>query len=166
MKIKSRSIWSWGLTSFLLFFIAINPAHAESKLSAGDTAWILTSTALVLFMTLPGLALFYGGLVRSRNVLSVLMHCFAIACLASVAWLVVVYSLAFSDGGGLNSYIGGLSKAFLTGVTTESLSGSIPETVFFIFQMTFAIITPALIVGAFPERIKFSAVLLLSLIHI
>ena len=106
MKIRSRSIWSWGLTSFLLFFIAINPAHADSKLSAGDTAWILTSTALVLFMTLPGLALFYGGLVRSRNVLSVLMHCFAIACLASVAWLVVVYSLAFSDGGGLNSYIG------------------------------------------------------------
>ena len=103
MKIKSRSIWSWGLTLFLLFFIAINPAHADSKLSAGDTAWILTSTALVLFMTLPGLALFYGGLVRSRNVLSVLMHCFAIACLASVAWLVVVYSLAFSDGGGLNS---------------------------------------------------------------
>ena len=164
MKIKSRSIWSWGLTSFLLFFIAINPAHAASKLSAGDTAWILTSTALVLFMTLPGLALFYGGLVRSRNVLSVLMHCFAIACLASVAWLVVVYSLAFSDGGGLNSYIGGLSKAFLTGVTTESLSGSIPETVFFIFQMTFAIITPALIVGAFPERIKFSAVLLFSML--
>ena len=164
MKIRSRSIWSWGLTSFLLFFIAINPAHAESKLSAGDTAWILTSTALVLFMTLPGLALFYGGLVRSRNVLSVLMHCFAIACLASVAWLVVVYSLAFSDGGGLNSYIGGLSKVFLTGVTTENLSGSIPETVFFMFQMTFAIITPALIVGAFPERIRFSAVLLFSIL--
>ena len=102
--------------------------------------------------------------MRSRNVLSVLMHCFAIACLASVAWLIIVYSLAFSDGGGLNPYIGGLSKAFLAGITTDTMSGSIPETVFFMFQMTFAIITPALIVGAFPERIKFSAVLLFSLI--
>ena len=164
MKINSRSTWSWGLASFLLFFITVNPAYADSKLSTGDTAWILTATALVLFMTLPGLALFYGGLVRSRNVLSVLMHCFAIACLASVAWLIIVYSLAFSDGGGLNPYIGGLSKAFLAGITTDTLSGSIPETVFFMFQMTFAIITPALIVGAFPERIKFSAVLLFSLI--
>ena len=164
MKINSRSTWSWGLATFLLFFITVNPAYADSKLSTGDTAWILTATALVLFMTLPGLALFYGGLVRSRNVLSVLMHCFAIACMASVAWLIIVYSLAFSDGGGLNPYIGGLSKAFLAGITTDTLSGSIPETVFFMFQMTFAIITPALIVGAFPERIKFSAVLLFSLI--
>jgi len=164
MKINSRSTWSWGLASLFLFFITVNPAYADSKLSTGDTAWILTATALVLFMTLPGLALFYGGLVRSRNVLSVLMHCFAIACLASVAWLIIVYSLAFSDGGGLNPYIGGLSKAFLAGITTDTLSGSIPETVFFMFQMTFAIITPALIVGAFPERMKFSAVLLFSLI--
>ena len=164
MKINSRSAWSWGLATFLLFFITVNPAYADSKLSTGDTAWILTATALVLFMTLPGLALFYGGLVRSRNVLSVLMHCFAIACMASVAWLIIVYSLAFSDGGGLNPYIGGLSKAFLAGITTDTLSGSIPETVFFMFQMTFAIITPALIVGAFPERMKFSAVLLFSLI--
>ena len=164
MKINSRNTWSWGLASVFLFFLSVNPAYADSKLSTGNTAWILTATALVLFMTLPGLALFYGGLVRSRNVLSVLMHCFAIACLASVAWLIIVYSLAFSDGGGLNPYIGGLSKAFLAGITTDTLSGSIPETVFFMFQMTFAIITPALIVGAFPERMKFSAVLLFSLI--
>ncbi|MEC7973225.1 MAG: ammonium transporter [Pseudomonadota bacterium] len=164
MKINSRSTWSWGLASVFLFFFTVNPAYADSELSTGNTAWILTATALVLFMTLPGLALFYGGLVRSRNVLSVLMHCFAIACLASVAWLIIVYSLAFSDGGGLNPYIGGLSKAFLAGITTDTMSGSIPETVFFMFQMTFAIITPALIVGAFPERIKFSAVLLFSLI--
>ena len=164
MKINRGSTWSWGLASVFLFFLSVNPAYADSKLSTGNTAWILTSTALVLFMTLPGLALFYGGLVRSRNVLSVLMHCFAIACLASVAWLIIVYSLAFSDGGGLNPYIGGLGKAFLAGITTDTLNGSIPETVFFMFQMTFAIITPALIVGAFPERIKFSAVLLFSLI--
>ncbi|MCH2631407.1 MAG: ammonium transporter [Nisaea sp.] len=164
MKINSRNTWSWGLASVFLFFFTVNPAYADSKLSTGNTAWILTATALVLFMTLPGLALFYGGLVRSRNVLSVLMHCFAIACLASVAWLIIVYSLAFSDGGGLNPYIGGLGKAFLAGITTDTLNGSIPETVFFMFQMTFAIITPALIVGAFPERIKFSAVLLFSLI--
>ncbi len=164
MKINRRSTWSWGLTSVFLFFLTVNPAYADTKLSTGNTAWILTATALVLFMTLPGLALFYGGLVRSRNVLSVLMHCFAIACLASVAWLIIVYSLAFSDGGGLNPYIGGLGKAFLAGITTDTLNGSIPETVFFMFQMTFAIITPALIVGAFPERIKFSAVLLFSLI--
>ena len=164
MKINSRSTWSWGLASVFLFFFTVNPAYADSELSTGNTAWILTATALVLFMTLPGLALFYGGLVRSRNVLSVLMHCFAIACLASVAWLIIVYSLAFSDGGGLNPYIGGLSKAFLAGITTDTMSGSIPETVFFMFQMTFAIITPALIVGALPERMKFSAVLLFSLI--
>ena len=151
-------------TIALIFAFFINKsAYAADKLSSGDTAWIITATALVLFMTLPGLALFYGGLVRARNVLSVLMHCFAVACLASVAWLVIVYSLAFGDGGALNQYIGGLEKVFLNDVTTETLSGTIPETVFFIFQMTFAIITPALIVGAFPERIKFSAVLLFSL---
>lgn len=151
-------------TIALIFAFFINKsAYAADKLSSGDTAWIITATALVLFMTLPGLALFYGGLVRARNVLSVLMHCFAVACLASVAWLVLVYSLAFGDGGPLNQYIGGLEKVFLNQVTTETLSGTIPETVFFIFQMTFAIITPALIVGAFPERIKFSAVLLFSL---
>ena len=128
-------------------------------LDTGNTAWILTSTALVLFMTLPGLALFYAGLVKSKNILSVLMHCIAIACLASLIWLGVGYSMAFSDG---NQWVGGLQKAFLSGVERGSLSGDIPETVFFMFQMTFAIITPALMVGAYVERIKFSAVLLFS----
>ena len=128
-------------------------------LDTGKTAWILTSTALVLFMTLPGLALFYAGLVKSKNILSVLMHCIAIACLASLIWLGVGYSMAFSEG---NQWVGGLQKAFLSGVERGSLSGDIPETVFFMFQMTFAIITPALMVGAYVERIKFSAVLLFS----
>ena len=128
-------------------------------LDTGNTAWILTSTALVLFMTLPGLALFYAGLVKSKNILSVLMHCIAIACLASLIWLGVGYSIAFSEG---NQWVGGLQKAFLSGVERGSLSGDIPETVFFMFQMTFAIITPALMVGAYVERIKFSAVLLFS----
>jgi ammonium transporter, Amt family len=130
-------------------------------LNAGDTAWLLTATTLVLFMTLPALALFYAGLVRASNVLSVLMHCFAIACLISVLWLVCAYSLAFAPG---TPWIGSLSKAFLSGVGRQTLapSTSIPETVFFMFQMTFAIITPALIVGAFVERMKFESVLLFS----
>jgi Amt family ammonium transporter len=130
-------------------------------MNAADTAWILTSTALVLFMTLPGLALFYGGLVRSANVLSVLMQCVAIACLASVLWLACVYSLAFSSG---SSLIGGLDKAFLSGVGRDTIfpGSTLPETVFFMFQMTFAIITPALIVGAFVERMNFGAVLAFS----
>ena len=128
-------------------------------IDTGNTAWIITATALVLFMTLPGLALFYGGLVRSKNVLSVLMQCISVACLASVLWLVIGYSLAFGDG---NQWIGDTSKMFLLGVGRDTLSGDIPETVFFAFQMTFAVITPALIVGAYVERIKFSAVLLFS----
>jgi len=130
-------------------------------INGADTAWVLTSTALVLFMTLPGLALFYAGLVRSSNVLSVLMHCFAIACLVSVLWLVCAYSLSFAAG---NPWIGDLSKAFLAGAGASTVypNTTIPETVFFMFQMTFAIITPALIVGAFVERIKFEAVLLFS----
>ncbi len=137
-------------------------AYAADKLDSGDTAWILTATALVLFMTLPGLALFYGGLVRSRNVLSVLMHCIAIACLMSVLWLIIGYSLAFTDGGAANKFVGGFSRLFLNGVGTDTLSGTIPENVFFSFQMTFAVITPALMVGAYVERIKFSAVLWIS----
>ena len=141
---------------------AVAQGSAPAKINAGNSAWILTSTALVLFMTIPGLALFYGGLVRSRNVLSTLMHCFAICCLASVLWLVVVYSLAFGDGGSANAWIGGFGKSFLAGVGTSTLSGDIPESVFFMFQMTFAIITPALIVGSYVERIKFSAVILFS----
>jgi ammonium transporter, Amt family len=147
---------------FMGIFLMAGPVFAADALDSGDTAWILTSTALVLFMTLPGLALFYGGLVRASSVLSVLMHCFAICCVASILWLVAGYSMAFSDGGGLNAIIGGLDKAFLMGVGTDSLSGTVPETVFFMFQMTFAIITPALIVGAYPERVRFSSVLFFS----
>ena len=130
-------------------------------MNGADTAWILTSTALVLFMTLPGLALFYAGLVRVRNILSVLMHCMAIACLVSILWLVCGYSLAFAEG---TSLIGGLSKMFLSGVARDGVvdGTGIPESLFFMFQMTFAIITPALIVGAYVERIKFGAVLLFS----
>ncbi|MEE4381110.1 MAG: ammonium transporter [Pseudomonadales bacterium] len=128
-------------------------------MNGADTAWIIVATALVLFMTLPGLALFYAGLVRARNVLSVLMQCVSIACLMSLVWLVAGYSIAF---GGDGAVWGGLSKAFLLGVDAESLSGTIPEVLFFAFQMTFAIITPALIVGAYVERIGFGFVLLFS----
>ncbi len=131
----------------------------EPELSAGDTAWMLTSTALVLFMTIPGLALFYAGLVRSKNVLSVLMQCFSITAMVSILWAVYAYTLAFTDGGELNAWIGGLDKLFLSGVTVDTLFGTIPESVFMTFQMTFAVITPALIVGAFAERMKFSAML-------
>ncbi len=131
------------------------------EINGADTAWILTSTVLVLFMTLPGLALFYSGLVRAKNVLSVLMQCFAIACMVSILWMLGVYGLAFGDGGSLNQIVGG-GKILMSGIGLDSVSGTIPETVFFMFQMTFAIITPALIVGAFAERMKFSAVLLFS----
>ena len=160
MTIRFPSL-SWIMLTFLAFFIFpdVGIAQDESAFSGADTAWILTSTALVLFMTLPGLALFYGGLVRAQNVLSVLMHCFAICCVVSILWLVIGYSLAFGEG---NGWIGGLSRVMLAGVGTDTLSGSIPEVVFFMFQMTFAIITPALIVGAYPERIVFPAVILFS----
>lgn len=144
----------------VLPFLALSGiAHAD-ELNGGNTGWILTSTALVLFMTLPGLSLFYGGLVRTKNVLSVLMQCFAIACLASLAWLVMGYSLAFGEG---NLLIGDLSNAFFAGIAKDTLSGDIPESLFAMFQMTFAIITPALVVGAFAERMKFSSVLIFSL---
>jgi Amt family ammonium transporter len=130
-------------------------------IDAGNTAWLITATALVLFMTLPGLALFYGGLVRAENLLSVLMQCFAIACLVSVVWLLCAYSLTFSGPG---PWIGDLEKALLLGVPRDAAAPntSIPESVFFMFQMTFAIITPALIVGAFVERMRFGAVLLFT----
>ncbi len=126
---------------------------------SGHTAWILTATALVLFMTLPGLSLFYGGLVRSKNVLSVLMQCIAITCVVTILWLLAGYSLAFSEG---NALVGGLSKVLFAGVTQDSLSGALPETAFAMFQLTFAIITPALVVGAFAERMRFGACLLFS----
>jgi len=134
-------------------------AFAEDTLNSGDTAWMLTATALVLLMTLPGLALFYGGMVRKKNVLSMCMQTIAIASLMSVLWVVVGYSLAFSEG---SAFIGGLSKAFFSGVGFTEISGTIPETVFATFQMTFAIITPVLIIGAFAERMKFSAVMLFT----
>ena len=136
-------------------------AHAD-QINQANTAWVLTSTALVLFMTIPGLSLFYGGLVRSKNVLSVLMQCFAITCLVSLLWLAGVYSFIFADGGSTQAFIGGSSKVFLPQMGTENLTGDIPEVVFFMFQMTFAIITPALIVGGFAERMKFSAMLWFS----
>ncbi len=129
-------------------------------MNGADTAWIIVATALVLFMTLPGLALFYGGLVRSRNVLSVFMHCYAIACLMSILWFALGYSIAF--GSGTSGFWGGLDKMFLSGITSDTLSGTLPEVLFFAFQMTFAIITPALIVGAYVERIGFGFVLLFS----
>ncbi|MDE2955271.1 MAG: ammonium transporter, partial [Gemmatimonadota bacterium] len=147
--------------------IALADAHEPNS---GDTAWMLTSTALVLFMTIPGLALFYGGLVRTKNVLSVLMQCFALTAIMTLVWVIIGYSLAFNTDGmeggvtNINSFVGGLGTMFLSGVTASSLSGTIPETVFITFQMTFAIITPALIVGAFAERMKFSAMILFSIL--
>ena len=153
---------AWG--KGLIVGLAVAPLTvlaSDSGIDSGDTAWMLTSTALVLFMTLPGLALFYGGLVRNHNILSLLMQCFALCCVTSIIWVAVGYSLAFSGDG---AYIGDLSKAFLTGVHMGSNEGSIPETVFVMFQMTFAVITPALIVGAVAERMRFSALLLFSVL--
>ncbi len=135
-----------------------------TTISAGDTAWLITATALVLFMTLPGLALFYAGLVRTKNVLSILIQCFAIACVVSLLWWAVGYSLTFGDGGALQGLVGGLDKAFLAGVSREAVVGTVPESVFCMFQMTFAIITPALVIGGFAERVRFSAVLLFSVL--
>ena len=151
----------WGLLALLalISFAVPNTAFAQDALDTGDTAWILISTGLVLFMMIPGLAMFYAGLVRTRNVLSVFMHCFGIAALITVLWTIFGYSLAFTAS---NPFIGNLSKSFLSGVTVDSLSGTIPELLFFVFQMTFAIITPGLFVGAFAERMKFSAVLWFS----
>jgi Amt family ammonium transporter len=157
--IKPKGLLTIGLTA--LCGLAPSLALAD-ELSVGDTAWILTSTVLVLFMTIPGLAMFYAGLVRAKNVLSVLMQCFAITCMVSILWLVFVYGLAFGDGGGMNQWVGGFDKFMFAGIDRNSMSGTIPETVFAMFQLTFAIITPALIVGAFAERMKFSAMLWFS----
>ncbi len=146
----------------LLALLCLFPLNAQAdQLNSADTAWIMTATALVLFMTLPGLAMFYAGLVRARNVLSVLVQCFSIAAMASIVWFVVGYSLAFGEG---NAWIGDFSRVMLSGVERDTLSGGIPESLFMMFQMTFAIITPALIVGGFAERMKFSAMLLFSFI--
>ena len=144
------------LSVLLLVFPSLLQAD---ELNAANTAWILSSTALVLFMTLPGLALFYGGLVRSKNILSVLMQCFAIAGIVSILWVVIGYSIAFADG---TPYFGGFGKVLFNGITESSLSGGIPESLFAMFQMTFAIITPALIIGGFAERTRFAAVVLFS----
>jgi len=148
------------LAPAITLLIGLGPTLALADdtptVDSGDTAWMLTSTALVLMMTIPGLALFYAGMVRVKNVLSVMMQCFAITALVTVLWALFAYSIAFGDG---NDYWGGLGKAFMNGVGVDAVSGSIPETVFMTFQMTFAIITPALIVGAFAERMKFSAML-------
>lgn len=149
---------NWLLAALLL----LPTIASAAELNQANTAWILTSTALVLFMTIPGLSLFYAGLVRSKNVLSVLMQCFAITCVVSILWLAGVYSFIFTDGGSLQAFIGGASKVFLPGIGTSSMTGDIPESVYFMFQMTFAIITPALIVGAFAERMKFSSMLAFS----
>ncbi len=150
-------------TKLIMLVAMLLPGLASAgQLNQANTAWVLTSTALVLFMTIPGLSLFYGGLVRSKNVLSVLMQCFVITCLVSILWLAGVYSFIFTDGGAWQKFIGGSAKMFLPGMGTGDLQGDIPETVFFMFQMTFAIITPALIVGGFAERMKFSAMIWFS----
>ncbi len=134
-------------------------AAETPKLDTGNTAWMLTSTALVLMMTIPGVAMFYGGMVRKKNVLATAMQSFAVTCVMTVLWMIIGYSLAFTDGGGMNAYVGGLDKMLLRGIGVDTLSGTIPETVFMTFQMTFAIITPALITGALADRIKFSSLL-------
>ena len=171
---SSRWLQSRGFLVFaaLALLLALPGAASADELDSGDTAWMLTSTVLVLFMTIPGLSLFYGGLVRTKNVLSVLMQCFAITGLMSIVWVLWGYSIAFDTTGmeagviNFSSFAGGLSKAFLSGVGADSMSGTIPETVFVTFQMTFAIITPALIVGAFAERMKFSAMLLFMVVWV
>ncbi len=172
MKTKIPGYWStskgtWTMVGLLFALVALlpSPALAEEApvLNSGDTAWMLTATALVLFMTIPGLSLFYAGMVRSKNVLSVLMQCFAITSLMSILWALYGYSIAF---GGDGAFWGGLSKMFLKGVGVDTLSGTIPESVFMTFQMTFAIITPALIVGAFAERMKFSSMLVFMVIWV
>lgn len=147
------------LTAALL---CVSPFASANELNGANTVWIMTATALVLFMTLPGLALFYGGLVRTKNVLSVLMQCFAITGMASLVWLIAGYSLVFTDGGSMNDWIGSLDQFMLANVKLDSLAGEIPESVFAMFQMTFAVITPALIVGGFAERMRFSSMFVFS----
>jgi Amt family ammonium transporter len=164
----SKHLWRRKLSDiqrnklFLVTLLLFPSLVSAETLNQANTAWVLTATALVLFMTLPGLSLFYAGLVRSKNVLSVLMQCFAITCVVSILWLAGVYSFIFADGGALQPFLGGASKLFMPDLRKESLSGTLPESVFFMFQMTFAIITPALIVGGFAERMKFSAMLWFS----
>jgi Amt family ammonium transporter len=152
------------LTALLLTVAPLASAAEPPKLDAANTAWMISASVLVLFMTLPGLALFYAGLVRTKNALSVLMQCFAITCVVTLAWVVVGYSIAFGDGGGANAGFGGFGKSFLAGVDVKAVKGSIPETVFAMFQLTFAIITPALVIGAYAERVRFGGMLMYSLL--
>ncbi|MBI1943792.1 MAG: ammonium transporter [Betaproteobacteria bacterium] len=161
----SRALWKFLLALFLVY-VPVCGAAEPPKLDGANTAWMLTSAVLVLFMTLPGLALFYAGLVRTKNVLSVLMQCFAITCVVTLAWVVVGYSMAFGDAGDLNKWYGGFAKSFLAGVDAKAIRAgtSIPETVFAMYQLTFAIITPALVLGAYAERVRFSAMLIFSLL--
>ena len=159
MTTQIRKTW---LLALLLLHAPLALAAEPPKLDAANTAWMITASLLVLFMTLPGLALFYAGLVRTKNVLSVLMQCFAITCVVTLAWVIVAYSVAFGDGGGANAWWGGLDKTFLSGIEVKTVKGTIPETVFAMFQLTFAIITPALVVGGYAERVKFSGMLLFS----
>jgi ammonium transporter, Amt family len=157
---------AFGRLLFALFltYAPFAGAAEPAKIDPANTAWMITASVLVLFMTLPGLALFYAGLVRAKNVLSVLMQCFAITCMVTLAWVVAGYSLAFGDGGTLNAWYGGWDKSFLAGIGVATVKGTIPETVFAMFQMTFAIITPALVIGAYAERVRFSGMLLFSLL--
>ena len=158
MTIIFRCVRLAGVVAGTLVLL-IEPALAQEGLDKGDTAWMLTSTLLVLMMTIPGLALFYGGMVRKKHVLAMVMQSFAIACLITIVWMVAGYTLAFSNGGGANAWIGGLSNLFLSDLAADSMSGTIPESVFMTFQMTFAIITPALITGSLADRMKFSTLL-------
>lgn len=170
---RLRKSTTWTAITFILLTTPLTAA-AQDTLSAGDTAWMLTATILVLFMTLPGLALFYGGLVRSKNVLSILMQCFAITAMVSIIWAIIGYSLAFdapeaqatSKAWNLYTFVGGLGKVFLKGIGVDTLAGTYPETIFVVFQMTFAIITPALICGAYAERMKFSAMMIFTAIWV
>ncbi|HSC08119.1 MAG TPA: ammonium transporter [Steroidobacteraceae bacterium] len=164
MNIRHRAApMAWGAVVFACMS-GLARAETVPTLDRGDTAWLITATALVLFMTLPGLALFYAGLVRSKNVLSILVQCFGITCVVSLLWLVAAYGLAFGDGGSAQGLIGSFDKAFFRGVGRDALTGTIPETVFAMFQLTFAIITPALVIGGFAERMRFSAVLWFSIL--
>jgi ammonium transporter, Amt family len=158
----ARTLKRWLVGSFLLLHVPLALAADPPKLDGANTAWLISASVLVLFMTLPGLALFYAGLVRTKNVLSVLMQCFAITCVVTLAWVIVAYSIAFGDGGAANAWWGGLSKSFLSGVEVKTVKGTIPETVFAMFQLTFAIITPALVIGGYAERVKFSGMLLFT----
>jgi Amt family ammonium transporter len=167
VRVKGSSL-SLGMTMLLpvslLLDAPIAAAAEQPAINAANTAWMLTSSLLVLLMTIPGLALFYAGLVRSKNVLSVLMQCFSITCMVTLAWVAVAYSIAFGDGGAANAAYGGFGKAFLSGLDVQAVTGTIPESVFAMFQLTFAIITPALVLGAYAERVKFAGMLLFSLL--